>query len=301
MRKMTPMKTFQLKHHCFTWRAIVVLAGFLLLMTLNGIAQTGANSGCVISFDTTRCFTVNDSVPIQVGLQVTKLDESFRFCLTDQIFSGVSPIQVVIAIDRSGSMDDNDPKNMRCQAAHDFVDDLNSKSPGSYVGSVVFSSGVAEKYSKRPIILSDTVQFDSLWNSIEMASRGGNPNYRPDPVVEPIVTASPVGPVLKKTLATYQGQAFVAVLGMLLRLRTSVPGMKQHIIMITDDGWFEEDADIMPRPLLAEYGPLFPNDSFPTIHTVMLTGDGNPADRGVKGLANIQLLLDYHGYQTVSK
>ena len=95
--------------------------------------QNVSSEVCEILYDTSSCFPISKgTVDIKVGEYVTKLNEAFRFCLSDSIFSGTLPIKVVFALDVSGSMDKNDPTNMRCEAAHTFIDDLKSKSPGSY-------------------------------------------------------------------------------------------------------------------------------------------------------------------------
>jgi hypothetical protein len=186
------------------------------------------------------------------------------------------PIQVVFAIDRSGSMGDNDPNDMRCQAAHGFIEELRKRTPGSYVGVELFVE-IIHKKNIKPVVIGDSIQYDSVWNAIEWgASRPTN--FRNIPVVS-------------KSLATYQGRAFIVALDWLTALRTDVPGMKQHIIMITDDGWYES-SDVTLGYIMSTYRPRFPRDAFPKIHTVVLTGDANPLSQGVKGLENIKAIAD---------
>lgn len=254
----------------------IVSAGVLFTLLFSiASAQTDQEiyfKYCVATPDT-ECFDPISGVIDTVGRDVGALGGGYRICLPIAVNTSIPPVQVVIALDRSGSMDNNDPDNMRCVAAHTFVDSLLARAPESYVGSVVFSDGYDEELSLPPVQLSDPDAFTSLWNSLENASDD---------------------PQLRKKLgikATTQGEAFTASLDMLLELRERVPGMEQHIIMITDDGWFEED-DIMPEGVLQAYTPRFPNNAFPQIHTVMLSDDGNPGERG---LANLQMIADRTG------
>ena len=165
---------------------------------------------------------------------------------------------------------------MRTEAAHIFVDSLRASASQSYVGSVIFADGVLTQFGLPPILLSDQVGYDTLWNSLEQGAN--TPQLRKT----------------LKTLDTYQGLGLTASLDMLINLGQTVPGMKQHIIMITDDGWFIED-DVTPEEIFEQYRPQFPDTAFPKIHTVVLTQSGNPQGDSIQGLANIQMIADSTG------
>ena len=157
-----------------------------------------------------------------------------------------------------------------------FVDSLRAIAPESYVGSAVFNEAIIDEMSLSPIQLSDQTGYDTLWNSIENSA-----NF---PQLRKIL----------RTLDTYQGAALTASLDMLLELKDTESGMKQHIIMITDDGWYIED-DITPEDLLERYRPQFPDGEFPQIHTVLLSDAGNPSENGVDGLDNLVMITDSTG------
>lgn len=262
-----------------TTRTIVAIAlaiGLVAGSAFSQISQDILFKYCIATPDT-ECFNPASGKVDTVGRDVEALGGGYRFCLPiEEIGGDAGPVQVVIAIDRSQSMtgnNGNDPQDMRAKAAHAFVDSLKEKAPDSYVGSVIFGSG-ANGYdvskSMPPVVLNDPTIFDSLWNSLENGA---------------------TNPQLRKTKDTYQGSAFIAALDMLLALKTSVPGLKQHVIMITDDGW-SVGADVLPDELLDEYLPKFPAGEFPQIHTVVISASGNPSQLG---LNNIKLIADTTG------
>lgn len=231
---------------------------------------------CVATPDT-ECFNPVSGAVDTVGRDVGELGGGYRFCLpVEAVDAGAEPVQIVIAIDKSVSMTWNDPTDMRTLAAHVLVDSLKSKSPESYVGSAIFYQGILIDLSLSPVQLNDQDGYDTLWNSLE--------NGATDPQLRKTL----------KTLDTYQGEGLTAALDMLLSLRKTVPGMKQHIIMITDDGWYEEE-DIKPEEVLAEYRPQFPDGEFPLVHTVVLTESGSPSTDEMEGLANIEMIADSTG------
>lgn len=228
---------------------------------------------CVATPDT-ACFEPFSGAVDTVGRDVGELGGGYRFCLAmEEVGGGTAPIQVVISIDKSQSMRTNDPSDMRTAAAHDFVDSLKARAPKSYVGSSIFADGFLQDRSLAPIQLSDPTGYDTLWNSLESGANS---------------------PQLRKKLDTYQGAGLTAALDWLLELRENTPGMKQHIIMITDDGWFQED-DIKPDEIMTQYSPQFPEGEFPKVHSVILTASGDPEGDGIEGLANIAAIAQLTG------
>ena len=123
------------------------------------IDQTIYYQYCVAQPDTS-CFVPIEGAVDTVGRDVGALGGTFRFCLeVDTIDSGYAPIRVILVLDNSlsmcqnpgangcceiegsdssGNCMNNDPGDMRAEAAHVFVESLRALNPQSEVGVVVF-------------------------------------------------------------------------------------------------------------------------------------------------------------------
>ncbi len=254
----------------------------LLFSFLTGVSgqpnQTIYTQYCVARPDTT-CFQPANNAVDSVGRDVSAIGGNFRFCLElDTVDTGYAPIRVILLLDRSGSMCDddgpccvdgdgtglcmyNDPTNQRILAAHNFIDSLRARSPESEVGIVLYANNTEDH---NPQSLMNDADVTQIHNWIDDAACAAPRN---------------LGKVAKTT-DTYLGAALKDGLDLVDNNYNSMDaGMPRHIILLTDGGW-DDVGTRPPDEIISNYINTFPNRPVPTVHGVFLSDTALHVEHG---------------------
>jgi hypothetical protein len=245
------------------------IAGALFLWCIQGLFAQN-NNDIYFKYCEVRprpaCFDPVAGSVDSVGRDVKELGGNYQFCFAiDSVNAGFAPIRVVLLLDRSGSMCDqnagacctegdgsglcmyNDPTDQRVEAAHLFVDSLRAKNKKSEVGVVIFWEGVR---TQSVLSLDSDANVAQLHEWINDAS----------------CSSSSLG--ISGT-RTNIGAALEAGIG--LADAGVDPSMARHIILLTDGAWDDVTTRGTPQAVINEYTTDNPGKSFPIVHGVFLS------------------------------
>lgn len=221
---------------------------------------------CELAADTSVCFTPDGGTTYRVPASVATLGDLFRLCLqADTSRAGGDAIRVILAIDRSGSMCDeyngvlpNDVTDRRIAAAHQFLDSLADRSPGSELGVVQFRTSCRVTAAQAPLALNSAANLATLHAAISAARCGAT-----DPYYKELRIAD-----------TYQGCATDTSWDVLMEDYSASDPRERHLILLTDDGW-RVASDRVPSEIMASFRANYPGISFPITHAVYMSRDGS--------------------------
>jgi hypothetical protein len=147
----------------------------------------------------------------------------------------------------------NDPTDQRIEAAHHFVDSLQTKSPQSEVGVIVFWKQTKEH---SPMQLATEGATGQIHEWIEEASCEASESG----LVKNSATAS--------VKNTYLGNAIQA--GLNMADTNYLSNVSRHIILLTDGGW-DDVSDRNPQTIFDAYQSNYPDRPIPKIHGVFIS------------------------------
>jgi hypothetical protein len=222
-------------------------------------------SSCEMQSDTSVCFA--GSGEARVSREVLTLRSLYRLCLgVDTSHAQARPLRLVLAIDRTGSMcndephEHNDVEDKRILASHLFVDSLARRNPHSEVGTLLFNDNIR----LTPRSLSSDDALEDIHEEISDGACRDNYSY----------------PKRLKALETFIGSALSAALDLVDRDYSRIGDTHaRHIIILTDGQW-DDKNETGPAELLQEYREDHPGRTLPSIHAVFLSDSAWHVNRG---------------------
>ncbi len=246
------------------------IAGVFLLWCIQGLFAQN-NNDIYFKYCEVRprpaCFDPVAGTIDSVGRDVKELGGNYQFCFAiDSVNVGFAPIRVVLLLDRSGSMCEqntngacctegdgsglcmyNDPTDQRVEAAHLFVDSLRAKNNKSEVGVVIFWEGVR---TQSVLSLDSDANVAQLHEWINDASCSSSSSGISG-------TRTNIGAALEAGI----GLADAGV----------DPSMARHIVLLTDGAWDDVTTSGTPQTIINGYTASNPGVSFPVVHGVFLS------------------------------
>lgn len=226
---------------------ILSMAG-LLVIIFTAYIMAQSSTICRVESNPNTCINTLDGQTVVVDDNNLLFGSKLTFC-PDTVLNGVADVQILLAIDRSGSMSSSDPDSTVIKVAKNFLDSIAKTSPSSMVGVVLFSAKTVNMDSAEngaignaPLELNSAANLDSIKSWIDLAAVRGN--------------ATPYGAALDTCLAIFK----------------RAPESKNRLIIFLSDGMPQLSGNVLTDPdtVYKNFISSGKYSELPPVHTVYL-------------------------------